>query len=262
VSWSATAPSGLTITPSSGSFSVPANASGNQSFTVAAGATMQEGYSSISFSAQTSNGTKLPPLTMSVVVAKPGSLLPFFNDIGISDDSNPSAADFGRDAFSYSAQQLAQDGYTPGATVTVNGISYTWPNVPAGTLDNIEAHGQTIKTPNARTAATQLTFLGSSTNGPSEGTITITYTDGTSTTAQLGFTDWTVNGGGGSMMYGNVVATKLPYRNSSGGTPDQTVTYIFATAPVSLNSTKQVASITLPSSTNQGSLHVFALTIS
>src|SRR5258708_7768950 len=129
-------------------------------------------------------------------------------------------------------------------------------------LDNIEANGQTIKTPNAKTAATQLTFLGSSTNGPSEGTITITYTDGTSATAQLGFTDWTVNGGGGSMMYGNVVATKLPYRNSSGGTPDQTVTYIFATASVSLDSTKQVASITLPSSTNQGSLHIFALAIS
>ena len=262
LSWSATAPSGLTITPSSGSFSVPANASGNQSFTVAAGANMQEGYYSISFSAQTSNGTKLPPLTMSVVVAKPGSLLPFFNNIGISDNSNPSAANFDGDGFSYSAQQLAQNGYTPGATVTVSGISYTWPNVPVATLDNIEANGQTIKTPNAKTAATQLTFLGSSTNGPSEGTITITYTDGTSATAQLGFTDWTVNGGGGSMMYGNVVATKLPYRNSSGGTPDQTVTYIFATASVSLDSTKQVASITLPSSTNQGSLHIFALAIS
>jgi hypothetical protein len=199
---------------------------------------------------------------MSVVGAKPGSLLPFFNDIGISDDSNPSAADFGGDAFSYSAQQLAQDGYTPGATVTVNGISYTWPNVPVATLDNIETHGQIIKTPNARTAATQLTFLGSSTNGPSEGTITITYTDGTSTTARLGFTDWTLNGGSGLRMYGNVVADKMPYRNSTRGTHDQTVTYIFATAPVSLNSTKRVASITLPSSVNQGTLHVFALAIS
>jgi hypothetical protein len=199
---------------------------------------------------------------MSVVVAKPGSLLPFFNDIGISDDSNPSAADFGGDAFSYSAQQLAQDGYTPGATVTVNGISYTWPNVPAATLDNIEAHGQTIKTPNAKAGATQLTFLGSSTNGPSEGTITITYTDGTSTTAQLGFTDWTLNGGSGSRMYGNVVADKMPYRNSSGGTRNQTVTYIFATAPLHLDPMKRVASITFPSSVNQGSLHIFALAIS
>ncbi len=262
VSWSATAPSGLTIAPSSGSFTAPANGSGNQSFTVTVGTDTPEGYHNISFVAQTGTGTKLPPLTLSVVVAKPGSLLPFFNDIGISDDSNPSAADFGRDAFSYSAQQLAQDGYTPGATVTVNGISYTWPNVPVAALDNIEAHGQTIKTPNAKAGATQLTFLGSSTNGPSEGPITITYTDGTSTTAQLGFTDWTLNGGGRSRMYGNVVADKMPYRNSSRGIHDQTVTYIFATAPLHLDPMKRVASITLPSSVNQGTLHVFALAIS
>src|SRR5205823_8892895 len=143
--WSATASSGLTITPSSGSFTVSANSSGNQSFTVAAGANTPEAYYRISFSAQTGNGTKLPPLTMSVVVAKPGNLLPFFNNIGISDDSNPSAADFQGDGFSYSAQQLAQDGYTPGATVTVNGISYTWPNVAVATLDNIVANGQTIQ---------------------------------------------------------------------------------------------------------------------
>jgi hypothetical protein len=40
------------------------------------------------------------------------------------------------------------------------------------------------------------------------------------------------------------------------------VTYVFATAPVQLNASKRVASITLPSSVNQGTLHVFALTIS
>jgi hypothetical protein len=194
---------------------------------------------------------------MLVVVAKPGSLLPFFNNIGISDDNNPGAADFDGDGFSYSAQLLAQNGYTPGATVTVNGISYTWPNVPVATFDNIAADGQNIPTPNAKPGATQLTFLGSSTNGPSIGNITITYTDGTAQTAQLGLTDWTINGGGGSIMYNNVVAVQMPYRNSSGGTRDPTVTYVFATAPVQLNSSKQVASITF-----QGTLHVFALTIS
>jgi hypothetical protein len=262
VNWSATPPSGLTITPPSGSFTVPANSSGNQPFTLGAAGNTPEGYYSVSFSVQLGNGTKLPPLSMLVVVAKPGSLLPFFNNIGISDDNNPGAADFDGDGFSYSAQLLAQNGYTPGATVTVNGISYTWPNVPVATFDNIAADGQNIPTPNAKPGATQLTFLGSSTNGPSIGNITITYTDGTTQTAQLGLTDWTINGGGGSIMYNNVVAVQMPYRNSSGGTRDPTVTYVFATEPVQLNASKRVASITLPSSVNQGTLHVFALTIS
>jgi hypothetical protein len=63
-------------------------------------------------------------------------------------------------------------------------------------------------------------------------------------------------------MYGNMVAAKMAYRNTSGGTPDRTETYIFATAPLHLDPMKRVASITLPSSVNRGTLHVFALTIS
>lgn len=158
--------------------------------------------------------------------------------------------------------EVDQDGYTPGATVTVNGISYTWPNVPVATWDNIATNGQVITTPNAKSGATQITFLGSATNGPSIGNITITYTDGTKVTAQLGFSDWTLNAGSGQLMYNNVIAAQMPYRNNSGGSPDMTTTYIFATAPVSLDSSKQVASITLPSVVNQGALHVFAIAIS
>jgi hypothetical protein len=54
----------------------------------------------------------------------------------------------------------------------------------------------------------------------------------------------------------------MPYRNSASGTPDQTVSYVFATAPIPLQTSKQVASITLPSSVNQGTLHVFAVALS
>ncbi|HZR42911.1 MAG TPA: glycoside hydrolase domain-containing protein, partial [Ktedonobacteraceae bacterium] len=262
VSWTATAPSGLTITPTSGSFTVPAGSTGSQPLTVTAAANTGEGYYRISFSAQNSSGTTLPPLTMLVVVAQSGSLLPFYDNVGISNDNSSSAADYDGDGFSYSAQQLSQIGYTPGATVTVNGISYTWPNVAAGSYDNIEASGQTIPLPNAKTGATQLTFLGSATNGPSDGTVTITYTDGSSTTAQLGFSDWTLNAGSSSPSYNNVVAAKTAYRNSSGGSPDTTTTYLFATAAISLDSTKQVASVTLPSSVNSGTLHIFAVAVS
>lgn len=261
VNWSATAPAGLTITPSSGSLSVPAFSTASQSFSVAVAAGTAEGYYSIPFSVQTSDGTQLPA-TLPVVVAQPGNLLGVFNNIGISDDSNPGTANFDGDGFSYSAQQLAASGYTPGATVKVNGISYTWPNVPVATDDNVAAFGQTIDLPNAQAGASQLTFLGSATNGPSQGTITITYTDGTTATASLGFSDWTLGAGGESPSYGNVIATQTSYRNSGSGTPDQVVTYVFASAPIQLDTSKQVASITLPQSVNQGTLHVFAIAVS
>ena len=81
---------------------------------------------------------------MSVVVDKPGDLSPFFNNTGISDDSNGGAANYDGDGFSYSEQALTAAGLAPGGTVTSNGLTYTWPNVAAGQPDNIVASGQTI----------------------------------------------------------------------------------------------------------------------
>ena len=260
VQWSATPPSGLTITPASGNFTIAAQSSAKQSFTVTADANMAEGVYSIPLKVQTSTGTTLPLAALTVVVAKPGNLLGVFNNTGIANDGQGNA-DFDGDGYSYSEQQLTAAGYTPGATVTVNGIQYTWPNVPAATFDNVQAAGQTIPTPNAQLGATQLSFLGSASNGPSAGTVTITYTDGSTQTAQLGFSDWTLGGGGSQPSYGNVTALKTPYRDA-GSSQDQTAAYIFASAPISLNTSKQVASVTLPSSVDQGSLHIFAMTVS
>jgi hypothetical protein len=169
-------------------------------------------------------------------------------------------ADYDGDGYSYSANLLTQAGFTPGATVTVNGATYTWPDVQPGVYDNIQVNGQTITTPNAASGAAQLSFLGSATNGDTQGTVTITYTDGSTQSAQFGFSDWTLNAGGEPIAFNNTVAAKLADRNS-GGSPDTTETYLFTTAPISLDKSKTVASITLSSSTNQGALHVFAFSI-
>ncbi|GER92141.1 hypothetical protein KDW_63030 [Dictyobacter vulcani] len=260
VQWSATPPAGLTLTPASGSFTVAANSNAQQSFTIAAGANMAEGVYSIPLTAQTSTGVKLPISALTVVVAKPGNLLGLFNNAGISNDGQGNA-DFDGDGYSYSAQQLAASGYKPGATVTVNGTQYLWPNVAPATFDNVQVAGQTIQTPDAKAGATHLTFLGSATNGPSSGNVTITYTDGSTQTAQLGFSDWTLGAGNSQPSYGNVVAVKTSYRNAGSG-QDQVGTYVFASAPIALNASKQVASITFPSSVDQGALHIFALTVS
>ena len=99
----------------------------------------------------------------------------------------------------------------------------------------------------------RLAFLGSATNGASSGTITITYTDGTTQTATLGFTDWAV----GSTSFGNSIVVKMPYRNGTHGKQSINV-YVFY-ADVALQSGKIVQSVTLPSSVSRGQLHVFSV---
>ena len=260
INWTATVPTGLTMSATTGNFTVTGNGTGNQSFSVSASSSLAEGYYNITFSTQSSNGQHLPPVSLPVVVAKTGSLLPSFNNIGISNDNNSSVADYDGDGYSYSANLLTQAGFTPGASVAVNGATYTWPDVQPGVYDNIQVNGQTITTPNAASGAAQLSFLGSATNGDTQGTVTITYTDGSTQSAQFGFSDWTLAAGGEPIAFNNAVAAKLAYRNS-GGSPDTTTTYLFTTAPISLDTSKTVASITLNSSTNQGALHVFAFSI-
>ncbi|WP_376796574.1 GH92 family glycosyl hydrolase [Thermogemmatispora sp.] len=261
VSWSATPAEGLSISPATGSFSLPSYGSASQTLTVSAAASQPEGYATITFQVRTADGSLLPPMTLAVLVAPAGSLLPLVNNIGISDDRTPTIADFDGSHFSYSAQLLAGLGYRPGATVTVNGVSYTWPNVPVETQDNVQCAGQTIQVP-PKAGATRLTFLGSATNGPSVGNLTITYTDGTTQTVQLGFSDWTLNAGASSPAYGNVVAAQMPYRNSGSGTAQEVETYLFASAPITLATGKVVASITLPAAVSQGHLHIFAYALS
>ncbi len=258
VNWIATVPSGLSVSPSSGSLTVPVNGIASQDFQVSASSGTSEGYYDVTFSAQIGSGPKLPPISLLVVIAKPGSLLPLYSNVGISNDSDTGAADYDGDGYSYSEQQLVSAGFSPGATVTVNGISYTWPNVQPGVYDNIEVNGQTIQTPNAPANASHLAFLGSATNGDTQGTITITYTDGSTQSAQLGFSDWTLGAGGEPIAFNNVVAAKTAYRNPG----DKTTTYLFASESIALDTGKTVASITLPNPVNMGALHIFTFTIS
>src|SRR5207245_762402 len=140
----------------------------------------------------------------------------------------------------------------PGGTVTVDGLSYAWPNYPVGEPDNVLAQGQTVTV----SGSGRIAFLGAAANGNASGTVTITYTDGSTSTAQLAFSDWTLGGGNAQPAYNNRTAITTAYRNSASGNPQQIKTYVFATAPVSLDSGKTVASITLPSSVTGGSIHI------
>lgn len=177
---------------------------------------------------------------------------PPYNNVGISDDSNPQAGNFDGSGNSYSAEALQKDKITPGNPVVVNGVTFTWPNVAAGTPDNWLASGQTVPvTPVS--GATTLAFLGSSNIGNASGTATITYSDGSTQTFTLGFTRWITK----TPAFGNTLVAKMPYRNSTTGR-DNTLVYLYYTN-VALLSGKTVQSVTLPSIISNGSLHVFAI---
>jgi hypothetical protein len=178
-----------------------------------------------------------------------------FNNTGIANDGS-SGPNFDNDGFAYSAQALAAAGVSPGSRITASGKTFIWPNVSAGTPDNYQAGGQTVAVSGS---SGSIAFLGAATNGPSTGTATVHFSDGTSQNVTLSFSDWTLNGGSASVQSGNTVAVTTPYRNTSTGGRDTVRTDVFATSAISLPSGKTVTGVTLPSSTNQGTLHVFAI---
>jgi len=180
-----------------------------------------------------------------------------FNNSAVSNDTNVLQGNFDGVGYSYSAQTLQNAGLTPGKMLTFNGVSFLWPNSAVGTLDNVQAQGQTIPV-TATKGATMLAFLGSAAFGPSTGTATITYTDGTTQTFTLAFSDWTLNGGGSAPLNADQVVVALPYRNSLHGRQLDQMPEIFYTS-VALQPGKTIKSVTLPATANQGQLHIFAM---
>ena len=105
-----------------------------------------------------------------------------------------------------------------------------------------------------------LAFLGSAAFGPSRGTATITYSDGTTQTFTLAFSDWTLNGGGSTPLNADQVVVALPYRNSLHGRQLDQMPEVFYTS-VALQPGKTIQSVTLPQSANVGQLHIFAMSV-
>ncbi|HEX8917659.1 MAG TPA: GH92 family glycosyl hydrolase, partial [Chloroflexota bacterium] len=264
ISWTATPSSGVTVSPSSGSFNL--NQGGRRSVPVTITAGQTEGRYTVSFQLTSSTGLPISRVVLGVVVAKPGELWPYYNNVGIADDSNTGAANYDGDGFSYSAQALAAGaptGVTPGSTLTTSdGFSYTWPNVPSGQLDNIQAAGQTI-TLNPTSGKSAIGLLGSATNvgmNGSQGTLTVNFSDGTSQQIPVTLSDWTLGAGSFGPVAGNVKALTTSYRDCIYGQPcmDGVTTYVYSLS-ASLTPGKTVVSVTLPSTVTDGQFHIFDL---
>jgi predicted alpha-1,2-mannosidase len=257
VSWHPDLPQGVTMTGGDGdTFTVPAGAREEVTLTVKAADDAADGSKVVDLNLSAADGSQLPPAILRVAVARPGDLVPYFDNTGQSRDAHPDEGNFDSQGWSYSADALAAKGVTGGSTVAADGFGYAWPSVAAGEPDNITAAGQVLRLA-PESGKTAIGFLGSASNGPSKGDGTITYTDGTTQTFTLDFSDWTLGGGGGHAEPGNVLAVSTPYRNNPGGR-DNVVTDLFS-ASVAVQAGKTVQSVTLPSRANQGALHVFAI---
>jgi beta-galactosidase len=206
------------------------------------------------------------------VLSSYATLSAAFDNAGISDDSDivlssgQGAANFDGVGNSYSAQTLTAAGLAPGATVTHDGITFTWPDVQPGQPDNVVAQGQTILL--SGSGAT-LGLLGAGSPGNESGSGTVYYTDGTTSTFSV-----TLDNYFNAPVTNDAIAT-LPYINDTnpatagnGGQPGQrkqTVYVFYTSAPLAAGKTVQAVTLpaggTTPASGRISGLHVFALGI-
>ncbi|AHH97070.1 GH92 family glycosyl hydrolase [Kutzneria albida] len=265
VTWQANPPAGVTVTPSSGTLTVGSNGKAQQEIHLRASADTKQGSTTV----PVAFGGQLAA-RLSVTIGKPGSMIASYGNTGVTEDSKVWLGDFGTTdlypggyGFSYSAQALAAAGVQPGKQVNANGLAFTWPaSASGGNPDNVVAAGQTLTAPDSP-GATKLSFLGAAVGGDAHGTVTITYTDGSTQTADLGLSEWLLKGGTEQPQFGNAVVATTPYVNSA--FPRYMFrlqrpykAYLFATAPITLTPGKQVRTITLPATTTGGEAHVFS----
>lgn len=260
VDWKATAPSGVTLDTASGSLTVAPSGSAEAKVHVTAGS--GEGTFPVAFAlTDHTTGAAVGSAALRVAVAEAGALWPYDTNEGVFPDGATFSAGFDGGGWAFSQNALSAAGVTNGSAVTADGISYTWPTVTSGQPDNLEMAGQTIPMP-AGTSGSSFGLLGAAVNAPTDGsgvsgTLTVTYTDGTTSRATVGFSDWTLNGGGSKPIPGDTTAVSTAYRNTASGGRDSVKTYVFATK-VPLDVSKQVASVTLPVTGSTGTVHLFA----
>ncbi|MBO0822473.1 MAG: alkaline phosphatase family protein [Actinobacteria bacterium] len=237
----------VTVSPEQGSITVPPGGT-SVTLTATAGGVGSQ-HVLVNLSTVVSGKTvELSPAVLNIVVPD-DSLAAAFSNVGITDDSDHTPGNFDGSGNSYSAEALAGVGITPGTILTARNVDLTWPDVPAGTADNVVTQGQAIAL--SGTGST-LAFLGAGVSGTQTGTGTILYADGTIASFSLRFADFIST----SPADGDDLVATMPYFNRTRPGPARTPS-IFA-AYVPLAGSKQVAAIILPNNTR---MHIFAAAI-
>lgn len=193
-------------------------------------------------------------LAAGTAAAAPVPLAQAFDNVGVTAPSAPTAGNFDGIGDSFSASALAADALVPGQSLLHDGVSLTWPDVAPGQPDNVVAAGQTIA---LNGQGTTLGIVGASAYGSGGGTFTVTYADGSTTTASVNFADWVDE---------TPVAGTDFLATTGGWEPGGTIPVHLSYGSIALNPAQPVVSITLPDVSSgvayeQESLHVFDLAI-
>ena len=179
------------------------------------------------------------------------------NSVGTTPDGKGNLGSMDLSDWSFSRESLAAAGAGPGASLPLGdtGITFTWPSAEPGTPDNWIPHGQRVDLPNRDGGS--ISFLGLATNGPSAGTATVVYADGTTQAVTVSLADWA-----SAAPAGNTALVTLAGRNNASGTAGTGTFRVFATDPVALDGGKTVDAVLLPASTDKGIMHVFDVAVS
>jgi hypothetical protein len=197
--------------------------------------------------------------TMHVFALTVGSpnLAASFDGVAITNDTATNVGNYDGNGSSFSEQALTTAGAAPGATISSGGLTYTWPNVAAGTADNTAADGQDIT---VGASGSSLGFLLSGSYGPVTGSGVITYTDASTQAYSLTAPDWWST----TAPSGGAVAISGAYLNIQGNAQYTHTTDVFS-EKVAINPAKTVASITLPTvgdlASGTPTMHVFAVSV-
>ncbi len=259
--WTAQVPDGVSVDAASGSLSVPAAGTAQAKVNVTAGNT--EGAYPVTFAVTDhTGGADLATAAVRVAVAQPGALWPYESNKGEYPDGAHFTGGFDDGGWAYSQDQLAAAGVTSGSAVSADGITYTWPTIGDSQPDDLDMAGQTIPQPSGASGSS-LGLLGAAVNAPTDGSgtpgsLTVTYTDGSTAKADVTFSDWTLNGGSSTPVAGDTTVVTTDYRNTGSGGRDTVKAYVFS-VKVPLDPSKTVASITLPVTGSKGTVRLFAL---
>jgi hypothetical protein len=162
---------------------------------------------------------------------------PFNWSYGIATDGATfqSPLGFDGDGNAYSATLL-------GSTLSWNGATFTLG--PPNGIDHIRASGQTIAL--AAPQGASLALIGAAVNGAQTNQVFVVhYTDGSSGTFTQSFSDWFVP----DAFTGESTVTSTAYRDVGNGTRDNRTFYVYGYT-FKTNSSKTIASLTLPNNTN------------
>ena len=178
-------------------------------------------------------------LTFVVIAPIPGatqvSLASYYNRTGIYSDGRSFSVGVDGSYSAYSANLL-------GSTLSWNGLVFNLG--PSNAADVVYCASQTITLPAGRFNTLQILATGVQGSQTAE-TFTVTYTDNSTATFTQSFSDWANQQG----YSGESTAITMPYRNLNGGN-SQTLNVSVDGYVFTLDQTKTVKSITLPSDSN------------